>query len=280
MSEHVTEASAENVIDINSEQVSKTETQQQYLIAFRLEDDSPMQIIASPSTRPWMDDTSQKFAYRCLPLLIANQSGWLILNSHMVKAVWTGEADVSSLSLEYPNGKGRYMGVSHFGHGIITWSLPYLFRTPPGYNLLVRGPSNAPKDGVAPLEGVVETDWATTTFTMNWKMTRSHHPITFEEGEPICMIVPQRRGELESFHPEIRHIQTDTNTNTSYKHWAHNREQFLEELKIPGSEAFNMLWQKDYFQGKYPDGTRHSEHQLKLHLREFKECDDKNNRGS
>jgi hypothetical protein len=36
--------------------------------------------------------------------------------------------------------------ISHFGSGILTWNVPYLFRTPPGYNLLVRGPANWPKD--------------------------------------------------------------------------------------------------------------------------------------
>ncbi len=29
--------------------------------------------------RDWMDETSSKFAYRCLPLAIANQIGWWIL---------------------------------------------------------------------------------------------------------------------------------------------------------------------------------------------------------
>ena len=61
---------------------------------------------------------------------------------------------------------------SNFGYGIVTWYLPYLFRTSPGYNLWVRGPVNSPKDGIVPLEGLVETDWAEATFTVNWKITR------------------------------------------------------------------------------------------------------------
>jgi len=31
----------------------------------------------APSTRVWMERSPNKFANRCLPLLIANQSGWL-----------------------------------------------------------------------------------------------------------------------------------------------------------------------------------------------------------
>ena len=89
-----------------------------------------------------------------------------------------------------------------FGYGVLTWTIPYLFRTDPGWNLLARGPANLPQDGVSALEGLVETDWATATFTMNWKMTRPGLPVRFEAGEPFCQIVPQRRHELEAFRPQ------------------------------------------------------------------------------
>ena len=74
---------------------------------------------------------------------------------------------------------------SHFGEGVITWNIPFLFRTSPGYNLLVRGPSNWIKDGVQALEGIVETDWAVQTFTMDWKFTRPRRWVRFEADEPI-----------------------------------------------------------------------------------------------
>ncbi|MGK6315772.1 DUF6065 family protein [Neorhizobium sp. DT-125] len=36
--------------------------------------------------------------------------------------------------------------------------MPCLFRTEPGYDLYVTGPINRPKEAIAPLIGVVETD--------------------------------------------------------------------------------------------------------------------------
>ncbi|MDR3507935.1 MAG: DUF6065 family protein, partial [Caulobacteraceae bacterium] len=45
----------------------------------------------SPATRGWMDDTPESFAYRCLPLNIANAHGWEILNPCAFEAVWNGE---------------------------------------------------------------------------------------------------------------------------------------------------------------------------------------------
>jgi hypothetical protein len=227
-----------------------------------------MPIVRAPGPRAWMDATDVRFANRCLPLLIANQSGWHVLLSHTLRVVWTGGRDLASTMVEYLGGAPPYPASSHFGEGILTFSLPYLFRTPPGYNLLVRGPANSPKDGAAALEGVVETDWSAATFTVNWKLTRTNHFVHFEAGEPICMLVPQRRGELESFRPELRRLEDDPEMLDRHRQWAHDRGRFLSELKVPHSAAAKAGWQKDYFQGVTAEGPKR-EHQTKLQLREF-----------
>ena len=125
---------------------------------------------------------------------------------------------------------------SHFGHGILTWSLPYLFRTSPGFNLLVRGPANRPKDGASPLEGIVETDWSPATFTVNWMLTRPHLPVHFSRSEPIAMVVPCRRGELEAFEPaRIRMGGGEREDMALYGRWRRERETFLRGLEeAPG----------------------------------------------
>jgi hypothetical protein len=55
----------------------------------------------------------------------------------------------------------------HFGHGVLTFTTGYMFRTSPGWALWARGSPNAFKDRIVPLEGVVETDWLPFPFTMN-----------------------------------------------------------------------------------------------------------------
>jgi hypothetical protein len=132
-----------------------------------------------------MHRTPQRFANRCLPMLIANQ-GWHILNTRKIAVTWDGGAAIGSLRIDHADGNAVPFVGSHFGSGILTWNIPYLFRTPPGFNLLVRGPANWPKDGIQALEGIVETDWADATFTMNWQMTRPHFTVIFEAGEPIA----------------------------------------------------------------------------------------------
>ena len=239
------------------------------LVAYRVSDAPPLRLVSAPAARAWMHATADRFAQRCLPLLMANQHGWLVLNSHRVVVLWTGGDDQASLRIEHRSGSEPYPAISHFGYGILTWTIPYLFRTPPGYNLLVRGPANWPKDGASPLEGLVETDWSAATFTMNWKLTRPGFPVVFEVDEPICMLVPQRRGDIEAFRPRLADIHDDPELFDEYRAWIQSRSSFLQDLPIPGSEANASGWQRDYFRGVSPTGSPAVEHQLKLKVREF-----------
>jgi hypothetical protein len=184
---------------------------------------------------------------------------------------WNGGNDTSDIEIESLNGEEVNFASSHFGSGILTWNLPFLFRTPPGYNLQARGPANWPKDGASPLEGIVETDWLESTFTMNWKLTRANLPVIFEAGEPICMIVPQRRGELEAFEPEILEIEQEPSLARAYERWGESREKFNRDLEVPDSEAVKRGWQKDYVRGMTVGGVRAKEHQTKLKLKDFVE---------
>jgi hypothetical protein len=236
------------------------------LTAYKLQPDGH-QIITGPPGRPWMDKTHQRSAYHCLPMLIANQNGWLLLNDRRVCMNWNGEPGISAITFEgvhYPmEDLDGFGAMSHFGSGIVSFTIPYLFRTSPGYNLLVRGPANHPKDGISPLEGVVETDWTSATFTMNWKITRKRTWITFEPGEPIAMIVPQQRGLLEQFEPDIAAINTVPALRNQITKWQNSRSAFNEQLKAPDSGAAKQGWQKEYFQAQVEG------HQRKLRLQPF-----------
>jgi hypothetical protein len=240
-----------------------------YIIAYTLNHEMDMPILRAPQERAWMDNTRMRFAYRCLPLLIANQHGWWILNDRTFSAVWDGREDLDAITIRFEDGEAYpHSAMTHFGHGVLTFSIPYLFRTPPGYNLLVRGPTNEPRDGIQALDALVETDWNRATFTMNWIFTRPHTPITFAKGEPICQIAPVQRGEIEEFRGEIRDIDENPELKTAYTEWSERRNQFNADLRVPESEAARQLWQKDYFQG-VADGERVDGHQTRLKLNEF-----------
>jgi hypothetical protein len=241
------------------------------IVAYALQSEPIMPIVPASQIREWIDATDQQFARRCLPLLIANQAGWFVLSSHHVSVTWNGGSDQDALTLEWLSGEPPYPALSHFGHGILTWTIPYLFRTPPGTQLLVRGPANWPKDGVTALEGLVETDWSVATFTMNWFMTAVDHPVEFEVGEPICMLVPQQVSVLEAFQPELRDLAADPAMYRAFSEWSNSRRQYLADLKVPDSEAAKQRWQKDYFRGRTPSGEPAAEHRTKLQIAAFRD---------
>lgn len=240
------------------------------LIAYAVGEEH-LQLVPASSMRQWMDQTHVRFANRCLPMLMANQSGWFLVSKVDLSAIWNGGQGKEAIEITTASGPpGRSPAVSIFGHGILTWHIPYLFRTPSGFNLLVRGPANWPRENAFALEGLVETDWAVATFTMNYKILRPHSAVHFRAGEPVCMIVPQRRGELEAFHPFIRSIDDNPAESEGYRRWAASRAAFLQALSLrPTHPVPGGLWQKHYFRGTAPDGTSGSVHEVKRNLNPF-----------
>ena len=252
-------------------------TEELELIAYYMPPLPEMGIVPAPRGRVWMDATTHRVAHRCLPLLVANEAGWALLNPHSCTVTWTGGREQDAVRVDYDEdvpGRRR-AAMSQFGQGVVSFGVPYLFRTPPGWNLLARPPANWPKDGATGLEGLVETDWAVSTFTMNWQLTRPGLPVRFEAGEPFCVVVPQRRGELERFRPAFRDTHADLATHAGLSAWLAQRHDFQVRKFLAehghGHQDDLVAWEQDYFKGVAPDGTRAPEHQTKLRLLPFAE---------
>lgn len=235
-------------------------------------DGHELRIRPAPAERQWMDESDQRFAYRCLPLNIANTHGWEILCTAGFSAIWDGGRTKDAITITPALGPQSF-AVSHFGNGVLTFHIPCLFQTGSGIDLYVTGPVNRPKDGIAPLSGIVETDWSPYTFTMNWLFTRPHHTVQFEAGEPFCHLFPVRRGEIEELSPAVRKLSEKPDLEREYKFWAENRQTFNEDLNKPGSRAVRERWQKNYFRGMTPSGQPAPEgHRSRLRVCPFKDA--------
>ncbi len=216
-----------------------------------------------------MDDTPNRFAYRCLPLAFANQIGWEVLCPVGFSARWNGKDGLDAIRIKFDDQPSDLIG-SHFGSGVLTFTLGYLFRTTKAHNLWVKGPTNQHKDGIAPLEGVIETDWMPFTFTMNWRFTRRRHKVRFERDEPICTILPYPRHYIGKFEPRRRNLNENAKLYEQYTKWREDRLAFNEDLKDAESEAAKAGWQRSYMKGEDLEGNVFSGHQTKIRVREFK----------
>lgn len=140
----------------------------------------------SPQRRQWMNENPN--AYRCLPLVMANQWGWQVLCPTEVRVTWDGSPGQGGLTVAV-DPRFALAIKSQFGSGIVTFSPPWLFRTSPGWDLYVKGPSNRWKANCVALEGVIETWWLNYTFTLNWKLIEPG-TVHFAAGESLAQLVP------------------------------------------------------------------------------------------
>jgi hypothetical protein len=228
----------------------------------------PLPLRPAAADRSWMDAIPNRHAYRCLPLGIANAHGWEIGAPCAFEATWNGWPKASDIKLKALDGHPNFASlvVSHFAHGIITFHLTYLFRTEPGWDLMATGPLNRPKDGIAPLAGVIETDWLPYPFTMNWQMTRPG-TVRFAKGEPICQVFPVPHAFLEQVEPEIRDLADDPELQAQALAWKARRDEFMQRFRAHDMATLKAAWQRFYFVGRHPDGSGAGEgHVTKLRL--------------
>ena len=78
--------------------------------------EKPMPLQTADRRREWMDETTDRFAYRCLPVAIANQVGWDILSPVGFTAKWNGKDGLDAISIKYDSEASELIG-SHFGFG-------------------------------------------------------------------------------------------------------------------------------------------------------------------
>ena len=188
-------------------------------------------------TRAWMDATPEAFAYRCLPLNIANAHGWEILTPGGFSAYWRGGAEDGGRD---PSGRTRTcrpprrrFRCSDRGRSRST-SRACSARRRAG-TCWSGGSPNAAKEGVAPLSGMIETDWSPYTFTMNWRFLRRNHWVRFEAGEPICFIQPVQRDALERMNPKFVPLNDDPEAARQFAAWSQSRNAF--QAKVAETDA-------------------------------------------
>ena len=252
-------------------------------------DDRPVDIRPARNRREWMNQTPDSYAYRCLPLSIANAHGWEVRCSVTCEAEWNGGTRKEDIQITFEDGGESFLGTkriktfveSHFGSGVLTFNVGVIVSTCAGYDLWVTGPVNEFKDGIQPLSAVIETYWMPFVFTMNWKFTRPNLKVRFEKDEPFCFFFPIEHGLLERFNPAFKQISEDPNLERQFK-FASSKRAFLPVLKILKDEELKieetdrrLQYQGWYMRGEMPNGAEIADHKKYIQPKPFKMATDK-----
>jgi hypothetical protein len=85
------------------------------------------------------------------------------------------------------------------------------------------------------------------------------------------MIVPQRRGELEEFAPEVRPIASDDELCRRHEFFLQSRRELGQAQATTDAGAGDKVpWQGDYTRGVHADGEAGApDHQTRRRLRPF-----------
>ena len=146
--------------------------------------------------------------YRCLPLAIGNQYGFVISSEFDFKFEWNGGDRPEDLSISFKNDSvnklnQKYPNISsHFGHGIITINPAFFFRTPPGVNLMTISPPNYVLPNITHMTGVIETDNLRRNFTFNLKVQIPNLKVEIPAGYPLAAFIPIPRYYCDEFNLE------------------------------------------------------------------------------
>ena len=216
------------------------------ITAYRIEGATPLPIVPAAERREWHKAIPGIGA--CLPLTIANGAGWWLLNP---KTFSVSRLNIYNYDVVIHGDVDHVK--SHFGFGVMTVMIPYVFRTPPGWELLIRGPSNVFYERLHAFEGIVETDWHNATATMNWKVEKGAH-ITIEEGAPLVQVIPvQTRTWEEDFSVLIEDMPD--NVEQEFLEFSAGRN---ERLRLNKEEN------KVRYEGNYPRDGRTRRRHLRL----------------
>ena len=148
-----------------------------------------------------------------LALSTAGGRGWELLCPYAVEITWNGGPAPEDIDIrsEAPDADAPAFVQSSLGAGLLTFYPGYQFKTETT-TLWLRGPINLPKDGLYPLESIVDTSLLPCTISIHWKCTRPQQTIRFEAGEPFGTILPYPKpaAEDDAEHIALEVVPLDT----------------------------------------------------------------------
>lgn len=212
-------------------------------------------IVPAKIKREWADESPTKHPYRCIPLSIGSSYGWDLLSPCTFSIEFDGKENPrnDSIKITVLDGYPYIEDVvePYFEQGTITFKVPFIFKTEPGYNTFITGPLNTPKDNIYPMSAIVETDWLPFTFGMTWKMM-SKGSAYFAKNEPFMRFFPIKREKmLEDCQIVVESITNNPKLDGEYQAYSNTKKKVMEESKKVGRTCPHT----NYSEGVMSDGT-------------------------
>jgi hypothetical protein len=143
---------------------------------------SPMSI-----KRDWMDQTSEKHAYRCFPVTQANVVGYSLSCKEDIEFIWDGINDQSGDRVKIFNPERAYSGR---GQSSISLDTGLIFRTEQDVSIFAINPVNYFSDEFETMSSVISTSFYDNPFPLALKAKVANKNVVIKAGTPVATIIP------------------------------------------------------------------------------------------
>jgi hypothetical protein len=165
-----------------------------------------------PDQREWASEDKDLCAN--LAWQRVNSIGWQLCCPRAFEATWNGGPHAEDVEIRFDQTpeQAPIFVRSQLGGGMLSFHTGYQMLTAEKQMLWVRGPINAPKDGLYPLESLLDTSLLPATIVVHWKFARPNQTVRFAAGQPFCAIVPYAQDVREQAALEVIPVAADAET--------------------------------------------------------------------
>jgi hypothetical protein len=178
--------------------------------------------------REWMDNTSDRHAYKCFPLAMANSIGYSISFLEDIEFVWDGISDSSDTHVKIIRGQDSCNTVR--GNSTVSFHSGIFFKTDEDVSMLSIVPPNYFIDGAVPFTSIISTSFHDDMLPIAWKITRPNVNIVIPAGTPVITIIPISLKNLTTFELNLYNKTYDEN----YQDELQNKLEVWEKISQEG----------------------------------------------
>jgi len=207
--------------------------------------------------REWMDQTSERHAYRCFPVTQANVVGFSLSCIQDIVFIWDGINDQSADHVKIFKPTSSYSGR---GQSSISFNTGLVFRTDNDVSLWTINPVNYFNDDFETMSNFISTSFYDQPLPLAIKAKKSNVEVTIEKGTPIATIIPISLTNLNNTSITIIDYSDPNNVRESA---SADYGDAAQELNKKGKFTD---WYRDAVNEKNESLGSHEVKALKLHV--------------
>ena len=145
--------------------------------------------------RNWMDETSERHAYRCFPVTQANVVGWSLSCTKDIVFTWDGTNDQTPDHIKITSPSGAYAGR---GQSSISLNTGLVFRTANDVSLWTINPVNYFNNDFETMSNLISTSFYDSPLPLAIKARNANVETRIIAGTPVATIIPISLTDLNN----------------------------------------------------------------------------------